>query len=332
MPETLVNKKEIPEQQPFEKQAEKSLVEMNREMGEFLGELDTLEKNAENAAGEEGEKLREELKNLRKEVVFSADWWAGNIYAFTELVVGDGINFPAVETLRQAQGKEETFEEIKERAKKELAENGITSEQARTYNPVNAVLKRGIVPFDYRPKNKIKELIPNLIFGSEDLKFSDVSAEKVNSRQDAWRLYLGIPQKNDTFGISDYQPNKEKGDGEGSVEPYCFKLKTFWEKYLEGGFSYVNATLSAYHSFVVSLLIENIQKAGGVFITDDVYVAVMGAFSFHLGEDEQGKYIAYSDVWDLNVFPENEKGFFGKPFHIYDRLYYDPETYEPLLR
>jgi hypothetical protein len=329
MPETLVNK-ETSEQQPFEKQAEKSLVEMNREMGEFLGEIETAEKSAENVAGEEGEKLREQLKKLRKEAVFSADWWAGNIYAFTELVIGDNINFPAVEKIKESK-KEETFEEMKERAKKELAENGITSEQARIYNPINAVLKRGIVPFGYHPKQKIAEFIPNLVFGSDNIK-GDVSGENVNRRQDAWRLYLGIPQKNDTFGISDYTPNEEKKSGAIFSESYCFKLKTFWEKYLEVGFSHINTTLPVWRSFVVSFLIERIQKEGGVFITDDEFTVVMGVFNFQLGKDEKGSYIAYSDVWDLNVFPENEKGFFGKPFHIYDRMYYDPETYEPLLR
>jgi len=310
MPENLAQKETVAPS-PLEKQAEKSLVEMNEKMGEFLGELDTLEKNAKNVDGEEGEKLREQLKDLRKEAMFSADWWAGNIYAFTELVVGDGINFPALDKIQEA-NKKETPEEMRERAKKELAENGITSEQARVYNPINDALHRGIQPTCYELYYKVVDFLPNLFSGR--FLYSP-------TREDAWRIYLGIPQKNNTFEISEYKPEK--------TYEYCYKLTGFWK-----GLLFDRQSNGAKNNCkkAMSGLVKEIKESGGKCLSCDTVKSVMGGYSLLLSKDEKGSYIAYDDVWDLDVFPENNKGFFGKPFHIYDRLYYNPETYEPLLR
>lgn len=305
-------KQETPEKTPIVETAEAALVEMNEEVSEFLRELDTLEKSAENVAGEEREELREQLKDLRKEAMFSAEWWAGNIYAFTKLVVGDGINFPAIEKIKEA-NKQETPEEMRERAKKELAENGITSEQARVYNPVNSGLKRGVTPFVYEFKAHLRDLHA-LIFGEK--KYGEWEG-KSKYREDAWSLYLGISQENDTFEISEHQPNNS--------EEYCYKLKDYWKLFIE---TPVGEGEQSFSELVQSA--EKSQKKGKKYRYYDFHTHVMGWFSVELGKDEKGSYVAYDDIWDLAVFPENEKGFFGKPFHIYDRLYYNPETYEPI--
>ena len=78
--------------------------------------------------------------------------------------------------------------------------------------------------------------------------------------------------------------------------------------------------------------LTNAKKDTGVqvLVERDDTAGVMGWYSWNLGQDEKGSYIAYHDVWDLNVPIEREKGFFGKPFTTYDRLYYDPETFKPL--
>jgi len=313
MPEKLLQKENI-EQQPFEKQAETSLSEMNDEMGKFLGELDTLEKSAENVAGDEGEKLREQIKELKNEAKFTADWWAGNILAFTNLVVGDGINFPAIEKIKE-QNKQETLEEMRERAKNELAENGITSEQARAYQSINEVFKKGITPFIYEFKHHVRDLFLGTLISGEK-KYGEWEG-KSKYREDAWSLYLGIPQKNDTFGVSEYQPDIS--------EDYCYRIKDYWKLFIE---TPVEEGAQSFSGLIQSA--EEAQKKGKKYRYYDYHTNVMGWFSVELGEDEKGSYVAYSDIWDLAIFPENEKGFFGKPFHIYDRLYYDTETYEPI--
>jgi hypothetical protein len=309
---------EAKEKPPILETAEQEFAKMNEEMGEFLSELETAEKNIDD------EKLREQIKDLRKEAMFSADWWAGNILAFTDLVVGDSINFPALEKIKEA-NKQETFEEMKERAKKELAETGITREQLATYKfGINDAIEKGITPEAYNLFCRVIAFPSALIIGHN---FRELPEEGQKHREDAWRLYLGISQKNDTFEISDYQPNNETEPERVLKEEYCYKIKGFWREYLSYDDSAEGITLVA-----ISNTVGEIKRCGGVLKRDDHYKEVMGNFSFSLGKDEKGSYIAYSDIWDLAVFPENEKGFFGKPFHIYDRLYYDPETYEPLLR
>lgn len=319
------------EKPPMIETAEQALVEMNEEMGDFLEELDSADKGAENIEGGEGEKLREQLKELRKEAMFSADWWAGNIYAFTELVVGEGINFPAIEQIKEA-NKQETHEAVRERAKKELSEDGITSERKRIYKPViDEALVRGVLPVEYGLKDKIKQFIPNLLLGASHLHANDYPYP----REDAWRFYLSLSQKNDTFDVSDYRPEEEQSLQDPSNE-CCYSLKRFWENYcadappiaIERYFEWAGMRLWVKKD--IPSLVKKIQENGGTLTDKDIYCFVMGGFNFHLGEDEKGKYVAYSDVWDIASFPENEKGFFGKPFHIYDRLYYNPETFEPI--
>jgi hypothetical protein len=55
----------------------------------------------------------------------------------------------------------------------------------------------------------------------------------------------------------------------------------------------------------------------------------MGNYTWTKGEDKKGHYIAYYDKWDLDI-PIEEYGFIGKPFEIYDRIYYNPDTFEPI--
>ena len=62
---------------------------------------------------------------------------------------------------------------------------------------------------------------------------------------------------------------------------------------------------------------------------------VMGNYTLSAGEDERGPYISYYDKWDLGpqVGPAHIRkaaqiSKAGKPFDIYGRMYYDPETYE----
>lgn len=74
----------------------------------------------------------------------------------------------------------------------------------------NDILYAGVNPFGYNIKPKLRDFIPNLLFDRE---------HKVPQREDAWRLYLGKPQINNTFSISKYSP-------QGSNE-VCYNLRDF---------------------------------------------------------------------------------------------------------
>jgi hypothetical protein len=54
----------------------------------------------------------------------------------------------------------------------------------------------------------------------------------------------------------------------------------------------------------------------------------MGHFILSKGRDKNGYYVSYYDKWNLEGSQEGEDGLIGKPFEIYDRIYYDPKILE----
>lgn len=85
-------------------------------------------------------------------------------------------------------------------------------------------------------------------------------------------------------------------------------------------------------------VVDHIFNCDGVrVVRDDVMLFadrlifdVMGNHTISLGMDEMGHYLSYYDRWDLSESIEGYGGIAGKPFEIYDRIYYDSITFEPL--
>jgi hypothetical protein len=77
---------------------------------------------------------------------------------------------------------------------------------------------------------------------------------------------------------------------------------------------------------VIKNLTWQIENSGRKDFSSD---PIMGNYTWTKGEDKKGHYIAYYDKWDLDI-PIEEYGFIGKPFEIYDRIYYNPDTFEPI--
>jgi|GEM_PF-3468577 len=146
----------------------------------------------------------------------------------------------------------------KDRARKELEEKGITSEQASTYKlGINDLIYRGITPIGYPQKQDNvfytentywRSLIPNLVMGREN--YGVIGKDKNNvqkiinpdiipNSEDAWLMYLGLPQKNHTFGISSYQPKDSKQD------MYYYKIN-MWTDLLERFISYEMENIEVY--------------------------------------------------------------------------------------
>ena len=69
-------------------------------------------------------------------------------------------------------------------------------------------------------------------------------------------------------------------------------------------------------------------REGGRMVVRDSVIGIMGEYTLTLGKDEHGNYISYWDRWDLKGSLEGKGGLAGKPFEIYDRVYYDPKTYQ----
>jgi len=331
--------------------------------GDFLGpKLKEVSEQIDNikALEEKGtsEKVKEALVSAKKAV--------GRVikFSFTRLLPAYMAYIGAGHVLQKEDGK---FSE-KDRAQKELEERGITSEQASAYKlGMSDLLYRGVTPIwstsglksdDWTRQAHLiglvikKDIIPNLL-GDSKIKLAKdeeivVAGEKrkkgdlIESSSDAWRLYLGLPQENNTFGISQYQPNKSVDDKfYFKVNKYAESLKKsiLMKNKIQDGSSYGAALLD---------FVNEINKEGGSVVTQGLgekkissheseeiinmderdLLLVFGTYTVSVGEDERGSFISYYDKWDFAIATEESGKGFGRAFEIYDRIYYNPETGE----
>lgn len=133
-----------------------------------------------------------------------------------------------------------------------------------------------------------------------------------------------IAQQKNTFGISDYQPSLSKEN------KYYFKINGFWASSSDicgGGKNLVKYWLAdiKYNYGIAS------KDTDARYKIDCDDSSIMYRFRIGSGMDDHGHYLSYYDKWDFDKIPVEKNGFFGKPFEIYDRLYYDPVTFEPIL-
>ena len=219
--------------------------------------------------------------------------------------------------------KEESFEQMARRAKTEMAEKGITSEQSKAYLPgVNDLIYRAIGPAYNTPENskdweKTLDLaVKNLIHGRGNVEGDKYEQfDKNPGEEDSWRLYLGFPQKYGTYTVSEYKPSHSKEN------KYYYAFAD-----LVKGFNGKDIRDPEIVKYILKKMGDR-EKVS----SEEVNQIVVGSrtlyhFQWSKGEDEKGKYIAYYDIWDLNVPIEKDGKGAGKPFEIYDRIYYDPQT------
>ena len=189
----------------------------------------------------------------------------------------------------------------------QLKETGVTDEQLQSQNIIKNKLYSNLQPRSYEdPIKRVK----NAIFST------DRDYQETPYREDAYSLYLGHPQKNNTFKVSKYTPSKSKD-----------KNTIYYS---------INSTIGDKNNVKFEeQLLNQLTKDGNNKITfpdynaDDYYNDIMGNYTQGISEDENGKYIYYYDKWDLNPFelknPITKKEIttdFGKPFEIYNRIYF----------
>ncbi|NTW13546.1 MAG: hypothetical protein HGA31_00755 [Candidatus Moranbacteria bacterium] len=240
--------------------------------------------------GKEIKKHREKVDRIMNRVMVG----------FVSLFPLYGAYFTGVNVMQKADGK---FAE-RDRARSEMFEEGITEEQRSVYKfGLSELVERSIRPVTYFSEAHSMLFLDNLVMGA-----STFYEKQGPERYDAWRLYLGLSQKHGTFGISDHKPARS------DVDKYYYKIVDFFPKLFE--------------KQTVSDLVSELKEGGGNELFVDDFSRVMGRFTITLGEDKKGHYISYYDKWDLNIATEKNGGFIGRPFEIYDRIYYNPETYE----
>jgi len=138
-------------------------------------------------------------------------------------------------------------------------------------------------------------LVNNLprLFGEERLD---------EEHKSALAVYFGLPQEKEIFTKSSYKPTRSS---KNNNEYYSFNDKTW---------------TNAIDDFIKNekTKVKRTQ-------------APLGQFTLEKGKDTKGNYVSYYDKWDLHpgflkgkevsdVYPA------GKPFEVYDRIYYDPKT------
>lgn len=201
----------------------------------------------------------------------------------------------------------------------QLSRYGITDEQREGNGLLSDRLYNTIKPSTYTNSSEVQSKIQDFVKGTN--RFTNKQeAEGVDSwggingnlgyddagSEDGWAMYLGKPQKNNTFGISQYKPSNSK-----DPNATYYKMSDTFEKDLVDSRNYYDT-----EQYSESLMGDKAR--------------VLGNFQVQEGKDEQGNYISYYDKYDLDpnvpgIGSLPAEKIAGKPFEVYGRVYYDTD-------
>ena len=128
---------------------------------------------------------------------------------------------------------------------------------------------KGIVPIRYNiDLERFRVFINALVFDQKRY-------EDVHGREDAWRMYLGLPQEYNTFAISNYRPSKSMEN------KYYYSIPAI-ENSENGKFGprMIKGILQIMDRDSVDKLIR---------IDDLTEPAIMGKYTLSAGKDEKGR-------------------------------------------
>lgn len=221
--------------------------------------------------------------------------------------------------------------------KTELARDGITTQQReKAKGWLSRRIYEQIAPYSYRVN--VPEQAEAIFFGTTPRPIVP------HAREDAWALYLGLPQPYGNVSISEHAPescarvdqeyyrfNREdhaerlvnwvvreelgrKKAGEPDLETYFMPEDKFFRPY-------------SFHPEVT-----------GEDRHDRHWAGPLGKFIAKLGRDEKGEYVEYTDEWDLDpviygrqVAMEEVWGIPGEPIIFHDRIYFDRPKVERVV-
>ncbi|MEK7158843.1 MAG: hypothetical protein AAB733_04700, partial [Patescibacteria group bacterium] len=189
------------------------------------------------------------------------------------------------------------------------------------------LFRRFVVPFLTDDRQE-KDFLWGLEF-DEKYRVGNRHRDFSPEREDTWRLYLGLPQESDTFGISDHRPSKRSSESVYYFSLPSQELRMLFE-FLDG------QDLHRRHKDDPGWTPGNSSDEDGpktyygqhkMGLYDE---AVMGNYTLEEGEDECGHYLSYYDRWDFSptvgALGRVDMGFIGKPVEIYNRIYFQPGT------
>lgn len=228
----------------------------------------------------------------------------------------------------------------------QLQWSGITDERLMGSNILRERIARNVSPHGYgHTKSAIKSILtdtPEIPIPDKDLKgklFPSDSLQAIQkekwmddnpwttegwiprevgerpAHQDALNLTMGLPQKYNSFSVSSYKPTISKNK---NITYYSLNEDKIQNNILQNA---LNQDLKENESKQVhSIDNPNQTEQEGA----------LGTYTISRGKDDRGDYISYYDINDYSPFKEYEPGKgkggmvspFGKPFEIYDRLYF----------
>ena len=195
-----------------------------------------------------------------------------------------------IETIGKKQGL--SAHEI---AKNQMDQIGITSNQRKAYTPlVSETLEKYVTPYGYvgpNGKNKITDIIDNIKQGGWKNNLTNQGKLYHPEREDAFRLYLGLPQKNKTFNVSDTAPVLHNSYPKGTFNNMdIYNANT--EDIIESVTPNIPKSFK-YNDLVTNKYLDILNK-NAVVSRDNT---LMGGYNKVLTEDG----LQYNDIWDLNV-------------------------------
>ena len=184
------------------------------------------------------------------------------------------------------------------------------------------------------PKRQSEEDLIELDYNPLDIDYmSDVAVE--TERQDLLNLMLGQNQKYNSIEPAIYKPTKSK-----DADAKYYRSKVTEEQ--------IKDQLNIYSKKINEGRFEGFDMTdlADVIMNMDSYGAVLGNYTLDSGVDEKGHYISYYDKWDVNPLSANKnqgtsiisRGLDNAmqsaagitPAELYGRIYYDPETGQPI--
>lgn len=186
---------------------------------------------------------------------------------------------------------------------------------------------------DFKP-SKFKTILRKLYAGT------DKSATAVNRYGDFTRMYFGVPLKDGYLYKSRYKPTKSKNP---DATYYGVRDINFIHDLIElynhpgplekpktgvvNGYSTKGAKQFPWEGDYISFdLLRERDKGNKVKLGRTPHTlgpGALGRFTVGRGKDENGEYLSYYDLWDVNpkVSLKAEERGFAKPYEIYDRIY-----------
>jgi len=230
----------------------------------------------------------------------------------------------------------------------QMQEVGITSMQREGYFPgVSEVFSEYITPYSYdNPVKRVLDIPRRVVQGEKnsknlvnisDLLFSEGKLSK--PRYDAWRMYSGLPQKNNTFRIAETTPiNHPSYSAEqlANLEKFSLNDEEKLLNSLPKEYDFTHLAHGEKQDLVDALpdlraKLQEIQdlKAKGIDIGNDyMSTNVMGGYNRRYFNNK----MEYNDIWDLDLGGTKVDKYFGKPFLSHGQLDYSFKPAEDQIR